>query len=114
MEKNRRFYLGIILCSSITLHACGGNEDKQVQQTTSGISTNTAESKQVKSDNTDKTPWSGQAQGYVSTGDPATDNVAFLVHAGQISAALNSYRDAGQRLMSLAQNNSATPEAREL
>ena len=104
-----------ILCGLLLITGCGDNNAGSTEQTTTSSGPGAVSaSKKVASAKVDITSWSGEALGYVSRGNPATDNVAFLVHAGRIQSALNSYRDAGQRLTSLAQNNSATPEEREL
>lgn len=95
IEKHRRYFLMIIICAVLLLQACGANDDKKEQQTSPETSINEATSKQQQKENIDKTPWSGEAQGHISNGDPATGNTAFLVHAGRINAALNRYSNAG-------------------
>ena len=107
-----------ILCGLLLLTGCGGDkgtaaDSKPEQKATAAVSPQAAVQK-AETGSADKTPWSGDAQGYIASGDPATDDVAFLVIAGQINAALHGYRDAGQRLNDLARNNKATPEERDL
>ena len=102
-----------ILCGFLLLTGCGDKDAKPEQNLTAAVSTEAAGQK-VNTGSVDKTPWSGDAQGYIASGDPATDNVAFLVIAGRINAALHGYRDAGQKLESLARNNKATAETSDL
>ena len=103
-----------ILCGLLLITGCGGDNDSPTEQKPTVSISSYAATEKIDTGSVDKTPWSGDAQGYVSSADPATDNVAFLVIAGRIQSALKAYREAGQRLTSLAQNNSATPELREL
>ncbi len=67
-----------ILCGLLLLSGCGGDKDtetdtKTEQKVTAAVSTETAVQK-VDAGSVDKTPWSGDAQGYISAGDPATDD----------------------------------------
>jgi len=53
-----------------------------------------ASSSQGISTTTDAKLWEGKPKGYVAQGDPATDDVSFLVHLGRVQAAIgraNSY-----------------------
>ena len=103
-----------ILCGFLLLTGCGGDKDMAADTKPEQKVTTQAAVKKVETGSVDKTPWSGDAQGYIASGDPATDDITFLVLAGQINAAIHGYRDAGQRLNDLARNNSATPEERDL